>query len=151
MPYKDLARKKEYDQLHYKQNKEARCQAARVWYEKNARRMRALANARYTNDKKRKKAAVRAWCAKNPERVKAMKRAQQLRQYGLTQADFVVMSKVQRHRCLICDKIKPLVVDHCHTTGKVRGLLCGYCNRVLGTYEIEKALGRFEHYLETTK
>jgi len=44
------------------------------------------------------------------------------------------MKEVQKGRCLICTKIptKQLVVDHCHTTGKVRGLLCDKCNFLLG-------------------
>lgn len=39
--------------------------------------------------------------------------------------------------CAICKKHKSnftraLAVDHCHTTGKIRGLLCTNCNRALG-------------------
>ena len=34
--------------------------------------------------------------------------------------------------CPTCNKIKPLAVDHCHTTGGFRGLLCNSCNSVLG-------------------
>lgn len=48
------------------------------------------------------------------------------------------MLEGQNHVCAICSrpetrgKTKYLSVDHCHTTGKVRGLLCAKCNTVLG-------------------
>ena len=52
------------------------------------------------------------------------------------------MLQQQNFVCAIClrpetflgrgGKIRPLCVDHCHTTGKVRGLLCNSCNVALG-------------------
>lgn len=58
-----------------------------------------------------------------------------LRHYGLTPADVVAMKKAQRHRCGICNKKKRLWIDHCHKTGRVRGLLCPGCNSALGKFQ----------------
>jgi hypothetical protein len=57
--------------------------------------------------------------------------------YGITLEDFQSLSEEQNHSCWICNtevsKLKRgLFVDHCHTTGKVRGLLCHPCNTLLG-------------------
>lgn len=63
------------------------------------------------------------------------------RVYGITLIDYKAMLDSQNHLCKICGaegflmkehhQIK-LVVDHCHQSGKVRGLLCHNCNRALG-------------------
>ena len=44
------------------------------------------------------------------------------------------MLENQKHRCAICDEIpkKTFTIDHCHTTGVVRELLCNSCNVLLG-------------------
>jgi hypothetical protein len=43
-----------------------------------------------------------------------------------------------------------LAVDHCHTTGKVRGLLCSTCNTALGSFQDNPAyLKAAIHYLES--
>jgi hypothetical protein len=44
------------------------------------------------------------------------------------------MLEQQGNKCALCD-VFPTAVDHCHTTGKVRGLLCHCCNMVLARVE----------------
>ena len=70
-----------------------------------------------------------------------IKREQALkRMYGITQQDYDRMITEQNHQCAICGTTDPggrhksnyFVVDHCHTTGKVRKLLCHHCNTALG-------------------
>lgn len=56
------------------------------------------------------------------------------RKYALSLADLKSASAAQNHRCKICNEIGQLVVDHDHTTGKVRGLLCHPCNKGLGFF-----------------
>ena len=63
--------------------------------------------------------------------------------YGMTQADYSVRLDRQGGGCAIC-KVKPkenehLAVDHDHSTGKVRGLLCHGCNRSLGQLKDDPA------------
>jgi hypothetical protein len=57
--------------------------------------------------------------------------------YGLTEDDYNTLLIKQNHKCAICEATAPngmgkWHVDHCHTTGKVRGLLCMSCNIMLG-------------------
>jgi Autographiviridae endonuclease VII len=58
--------------------------------------------------------------------------------YGLTQEQFIILSASQQDCCKICKihvsktRYPNLCVDHDHTTGKIRGLLCDNCNRGIG-------------------
>lgn len=57
--------------------------------------------------------------------------------YGITKEQFYEMMENQNHQCKIC-KIeidKSAHVDHCHETGKVRGILCLHCNKGLGFFK----------------
>lgn len=54
--------------------------------------------------------------------------------YGITSEEYDHMLDMQDGRCAICrrsPRSKHLAVDHDHTTGHVRGLLCDRCNRIL--------------------
>ncbi len=86
------------------------------------------------------------WRAANREKLvasrakpghKALVRACQLRRYGLTVGDYQAMFDLQAGLCAICQapegaRNRSLAVDHCHSTGKVRALLCSGCNAMLG-------------------
>ncbi len=71
----------------------------------------------------------------------ALWKAQLKRIWHLTPDDYVAMLTRQNLRCAICNRDKcgsgkRFSVDHCHTSGKIRGLLCMRCNRALGWFEI---------------
>lgn len=62
-----------------------------------------------------------------------------LRLYGITLEDYANMLKNQNGVCAICKKRptdKNLHVDHDHSNGRVRGLLCYTCNTRLGWFEL---------------
>lgn len=67
-------------------------------------------------------------------------------EYGLSLEDYNNKVKEQDHKCAICrcdetDAFKGLLfVDHCHTSGKVRGLLCHHCNTALGKFKDSKEI-----------
>lgn len=72
-----------------------------------------------------------------------------LKTYGLSAEDFTRLLKEQNGRCGICsgplkDKLN---VDHCHTSGQVRGLLCTQCNLLLGLLERPNYLANVLVYL----
>jgi len=74
--------------------------------------------------------------------------------FGITLEDYNNLKKKQNYKCAICDTEKSsegrdFHVDHCHTTGKVRGLLCSRCNTALGSFKDSiDTLKRAIKYLE---
>jgi hypothetical protein len=86
------------------------------------------------------------WCTActggpaDPERYYAS--VQRLKKYDLSYPEFVKMLVDQDGECAMCTVNAATDVDHCHTTGKVRGLLCRACNRFLGMYEVKGAMAR---------
>lgn len=81
----------------------------------------------------------------SPERSKRRRKGNGLKsRFGITIDQYNAMEVEQNYTCIICngkDKSgRSLAVDHCHTTGKVRGLLCTECNTALGLFKDETAL-----------
>lgn len=88
------------------------------------------------------KACVSA--AEKEYRTPEMNRRYNLKKtFGLTVEQYDAMLAEQGGVCAICKKaettvrqgaVQSLSVDHCHTTNKIRGLLCNSCNRALGKF-----------------
>jgi hypothetical protein len=60
-----------------------------------------------------------------------------VKRYGITTDHYAALLARQGGTCAICKRppsARRLAVDHCHTTGKVRGLLCSPCNVSLGQF-----------------
>ncbi len=87
-----------------------------------------------------------AYKKKNPEKIKVIKckeyaknkrkylEAHYIKRYGIDHDQYDEMCAKQNNLCVICQipHLKKLVIDHCHSTGKVRDLLCTNCNRMVG-------------------
>lgn len=93
------------------------------------------------------------WRAANKVQLAAYARMAKFRdRYGITLEDFDRMSTMQDGKCLICQQVRALVVDHDHGTGLVRGLLCSRCNISIGAFDDSPALlTAASNYLENSR
>lgn len=101
-----------------------------------------------------------AWRAANREQYNANQRKQhaknytrnRLYRYDLTPDEYNGMLTAQDNKCAICNcppqGTRPLVIDHNHDTGAVRGLLCYGCNRALHVLENAELLAKSQNYLK---
>lgn len=107
------------------------------------------ARARYKRDKKKMIAYSQAWKAARPGYARERFL---VNTYGITTAQYDAMLRKQRNQCAICRTVTPkglrgvFHVDHCHKTGRLRGLLCDRCNRVFLPL-VEKRLPSILKYL----
>ena len=140
--YCSAEHQKKYNLRRWHENNKAHVTS----YRKNtAEKRNAIRRQKYAECEDTRTAAreqVKRWRSDNPKKRKA----QRLRQYGLTIAEFNKLLESQGHKCAICgydDKSDPNIFFfffHCHTTGKVRGLLCASCNHGLGKFKDSQEL-----------
>jgi hypothetical protein len=113
-------------------------------------------------DKKRRntearKAKMRIYVAKhrNSEKGEISRQNSYLKRFKLTRDLYNQLLKSQKGRCKICKSppiTKRLAVDHCHKTGKCRGLLCGKCNSGIAFFnENIDSLKNAITYLKTSR
>ncbi len=90
-------------------------------------------NERHWVNREENNAKCKAHYAANKAKYKNYHR---LKSYGVSQEQYDSMFENQKGCCAICnqtlDQSKNTCVDHCHKTGKVRGLLCANCNFGIG-------------------
>jgi hypothetical protein len=146
--------------------------AQAAYYQRNKEKIQAIQRERSKRKRIVNRDAVNAkkaaWRKANRDQVNASQReryraeARQewnlLKKFGLTLGQYKQMLEAQNFVCAICrkpetaldyrtGKLKRLAVDHNHETGKVRGLLCVFHNRLLGVLEKDGLLRNIQDYL----
>ena len=165
--YKKEYREKNKEQIaaymkdYYNNNKERMNAKGRKWRIEN-KEFISIYNKEYVeNNKEAVSTYKKEWYKENKERATAQQRK---RRYGLLPKDYNTMLEEQDNKCKIClvdfndeaftytDGRCTTNVDHCHTTNKVRGILCGSCNRGLGQFKDDiEVLTKAVKYLEENK
>lgn len=110
---------------------------ARKYYKANSEKVKESSRKWVKANPKKAKEIFRRWGKAHPERMKELVRKHTLKKlYGLTPAEYDRMFKAQGGVCAICGEPectqKNLPIDHNHTTGKTRELVCSRCNIAIG-------------------
>lgn len=122
-------------------NKDRIREQSREYREANRERIRETERRYREANKEARAEARRAYHEANPtlQTEWALRR-----RYGISLADFNALLEGQGGRCAICRTSTPPVrgwtVDHCHDSGRVRGVLCFNCNVAIGHLKDDPAV-----------
>jgi hypothetical protein len=110
------------------------------WDAANRDKRNAARRQRYATQREKENQRNREWYRANRKRVAAISRKSNLKTgYGMTLDQYESLLQRQGGKCEICKNAastgKRLVVDHCHVTGRIRGLLCSRCNLAIGMFK----------------
>ena len=127
-------------------------ESSKKWYLRNKEKSKKLCMAYYRKNIKKMRAYKAKWARDN--RAKGPRRWELMNDFGLTLEKYQELWQIQNGCCAICNIHQSkftmrLAVDHCHSTNKVRGLLCKHCNQTLGLFNDDAARFRkAAEYLE---
>ena len=99
----------------------------------------------------------RAWRRRNVEKRQLYDLRQIAKRFGIEKAQYFAMVLAQNGVCRICGKHESITgrrlsVDHDHTSGRVRGLLCSNCNLGIGYfYDDPELLRRAAQYIDEAR
>jgi len=106
------------------------------WRKRNPEAYKTIRKRYIQNNKKKIYKYNKLWRSLNKDKISKIQRKVALkRKYNITEEYFNKLVILQNYKCKICKLKRKLCVDHCHLTGKIRGLLCRTCNSNLGWYE----------------
>lgn len=153
--------RREYQREWIKKNKEKLAARRKAWREANYERVRAAELASRQRNIEQHRAASRERMRKarseRPEHFKEIARRSAIKlKYRKTQEEIDALFISQGSRCAICGADhnggKRWHIDHCHFTGRVRGILCQHCNLMLGHAKDDVSrLRAAATYLEASK
>lgn len=118
----------------------------------------------YVENKERHAATCASWYSKNKEKANKSGTDWHYRNnYGISYEDFILLAGKQQNKCAICSTTlvfsgrgtNRAVMDHCHTTGNIRGVLCSSCNQGIGLLRedidiLKGSILYLENYNKTT-
>ena len=138
-----------YKKEYYEKNKEQIAASNKKWRENNKEQI-AASYKKWREKNKEQRAAYMKEYMKEYISTPAIRRKWR---YGISSEDYNAMLEEQDNKCKIClgefNDQTVTNVDHCHTTNKVRGILCPHCNRGLGQFKEDiKVLTKTINYLE---
>ena len=146
----------DYAKSYYENNKKKMIAKAAAWSKANRGRISDLRKRPESNHKMHSK----KWREANKARADRLSRKSYLRKkYGITIEQYEAMICEHNNVCVICFRSPrgngsraKLHIDHCHETGKIRGLICPNCNTALGMVEDNtNILKRMIEYVERHK
>jgi len=119
------------------ENREHHRETQRKWRENNPDWMRKYLSENSERIKERRKEYFRRRIEDDPDFIR---RCHLQGTFGITLEEYNDLLEAQDGVCAICGKTpeengRSLAVDHCHKTGKIRGLLCQVCNAGLGSFK----------------
>lgn len=143
-----MPKRADYSREYYLKNKERIKERNALRYQSKREHILAQSNSYYHQNKEKRQ----DWKEKNKEKLavyfqnhyrqnsdvkKRRNRVKRFKEYQITEDQYNRMFDLQEGRCKGCnthqdDLSKRLCVDHCHETGKIRGLLCTNCNLAIG-------------------
>lgn len=121
----------------------------RARYASNPEKYRSMSEAHYRKNSERYKISARNWKLANPKKTIEFRRKAHLKhEYGITPEEYALLLASQGGVCAICgntetrtrknrnsNEFRELAVDHDHSTGLVRGILCSLCNTGLAHFK----------------
>lgn len=136
LPCTRMDKRASYERTREEKREERKARAA-AYYQANKSKWAESEKRRKEEDtelflKKSREAGARY--RSDPTNAKKVRLRYLLSRYGITLDDYSRMFDEQHGLCAICQKQSTdrLHVDHCHSTGRVRGLLCFKCNSMIG-------------------
>ena len=177
MPYKDYEEHKRKMKENYYKNKEAKIEYQKKYRQENRERIAEQKRVWGQNNKERISEMKKKYYQDNKEEIKK-KNARHYRdnidqhrdyhlkrKFGIGLNEYNLLLESQDYGCAICGTKKAggrgnFHLDHCHETGRIRGLLCHPCNTALGSFKddpnrlfcaIDYLMGVKNPYLEAAK
>ena len=157
MTYKDPHKAREQAKKWYWENKERALAKRKEWAKNNSERVKENRRIWWENNKEEQLEHKKKYYQNNKEEIKK-KNARHYRdnidqhrdyhlkrKFGIGLNEYNLLLESQDYGCVICGTKKPggrgnFHVDHCHKTGRVRGLLCHHCNVSLGGFRDDPTL-----------
>jgi len=127
---------KEYQKNYRETHRERFKEYQKSFYKKHKKEVNAKNNERYSKDIEVNRAKKRAAAIK--------------RKYNLTQEEYKTLIDSVGNKCEICNSKSNLCIDHCHKTGRIRGILCRRCNITLSYIE-SNDVKKYEQYLKNSE